>query len=129
MAIGRRVSLWDGLRYKGKQGMLNWLLHRLSGLGILLFVGLHVVAGFFGQQFGDDLSFTVNAVYQSWQFQVFIYFCVLFHAINGLRLALMDFFPSLLRFQSELLWMQWIVLIPTYGLPSYIMVRTALAGG
>jgi succinate dehydrogenase / fumarate reductase cytochrome b subunit len=129
MALSRRVSIRAGLRYRGKQGMLNWILHRISGLGIVLFVGLHVVAGFFGQQFGDDLSFAVNSVYESWQFQLFIYFCILFHSINGLRLAVMDLFPTLLRFQRELLWLQWIVLIPAYGLPSFMMVRTALAGG
>jgi succinate dehydrogenase / fumarate reductase cytochrome b subunit len=109
--------------------MLNWALHRITGLGILLFVGIHVVAGFFGQQFGDDLSFAVNSVYESWVFQLFIYFCVLFHAFNGSRLALMDLFPALLRYQRELLWLQWLLFIPTYALPSFIMVQTVLAGG
>jgi succinate dehydrogenase/fumarate reductase cytochrome b subunit len=90
---------------------------------------MHVIASFFGQQFGDDLAFAVNSVYESWQFQIFVYFSVLFHAINGTRLALMDLFPSLMRFQSELIWLQWLILIPAYGLPVYIMVQTALQGG
>jgi succinate dehydrogenase / fumarate reductase cytochrome b subunit len=109
--------------------MLNWALHRITGLGILLFVGIHVIVGFFGQQFGDDLSFTVNSIYESWAFQVFVYFCVLFHAFNGSRLALMDLFPALLRFHRELLWLQWFLFVPVYALPSFIMVQTVLAGG
>jgi succinate dehydrogenase / fumarate reductase cytochrome b subunit len=129
MALDRRVSIRAGLRYRGKQGMLNWALHRITGLGILVFVGIHVIAGFFGQQFGDDLSFAANAIYESWQFQLFVYFCVLYHAINGLRLALMDLFPQLLRFHRELIWLQWIVFVPAYGLPSFIMLQTALVGG
>jgi succinate dehydrogenase / fumarate reductase cytochrome b subunit len=103
-------------------------LHRVTGLGILLFVGTHVVAGFFGQQFGDDLSFAVNAVYESGLFQIFVYFSVLFHAFNGTRIAVMDLFPGLIRFQRELLWLQWIIFIPAFGLPTWFMVQTLLAG-
>jgi succinate dehydrogenase / fumarate reductase cytochrome b subunit len=128
MAVSRRVSVWAGLRYRGKQGMLNWLLHRVTGLGIVLFVGTHVVVSFFGQQFGNDIAFAVNGVYESWIFQIFVYFSVLFHAFNGTRLALMDLFPSLLRYQKELLWLQWIVFVPVYGFPVYVMVNTAITG-
>lgn len=108
--------------------MLNWALHRITGLGILLFVGIHVIVSFFGQQFGSDLAFAINAIYESWQFQIFVYFCVLFHAINGSRVALMDLFPSLIRYQKELIWLQWLTFIPVYALPIFIMVRNALAG-
>lgn len=129
MALSRRVSIGAGLRYRGEQGMLNFILHRITGLGILLFVGIHVVVGFFGQQFGDDLSFAINAIYESWAFQLFVYFSVLFHAINGSRLALMDLFPRLLLYQRELIWLQWLIFIPAYGLPTFMMLQTALAGG
>jgi succinate dehydrogenase / fumarate reductase cytochrome b subunit len=129
MALSRRVSIGAGLRYRGEQGMLNFILHRITGLGILLFVGIHVVVGFFGQQFGDDLSFAINTIYESWAFQLFVYFSVLFHAINGSRLALMDLFPRLLRYQRELIWLQWLIFIPAYGLPTFMMLQTALAGG
>jgi succinate dehydrogenase / fumarate reductase cytochrome b subunit len=128
MAVSRRVSLWAGLRYRGKQGMLNWLLHRVTGLGIVLFVGTHVVVSFFGQQFGDDIAFAINGVYESWQFQVFVYFSVLFHAFNGARLALMDLFPSLIRYQNELVWLQWIVFVPVYVFPVVVMVNSAITG-
>lgn len=128
MALSRRVGIWSGLRYQGKRGMLNWVLHRVTGLGILVFVGIHVVVGFFGQQFGDELAFAINGIYESWAFQLAVYFCVLFHAINGSRVALMDLFPGLLRFQRELTWLQWIVFAVSYGLPSFVMVQTALVG-
>ncbi len=128
MEVSRRVSLWAGLRYRGKQGMLNWLLHRLTGIGIVLFVGTHVVVSFFGQQFGDDLAFTINGIYESWPFQIFVYFSVLFHAFNGTRLALMDLFPALIRYQKELLWLQWIVFVPVYLFPVAVMVNNAIAG-
>jgi succinate dehydrogenase / fumarate reductase cytochrome b subunit len=125
MAISGRVGFWSGLKYRGKQGMLTWVLHRISGLGIVIFVGLHVVVSFFGQQFGSDVAFTINTVYESWAFQIFIYFCVLFHAINGSRLAVMDLFPAMIRYQRELIWLEWAIFIPLYVLPSFIMVQNA----
>lgn len=128
MALSRRVSVRAGLRYRGKQGMLNWLLHRVTGLGIVLFVGTHVAVSFFGQQFGDDIAFAINGVYESWQFQIFVYFSVLFHALNGARLALMDLFPSLIRFQNEIVWLQWIIFLPVYIFPVVVMVSNAITG-
>ena len=129
MTLSRRVSIWQGLRYRGKQGMLNWILHRITGLGIVVFVGLHVAGGYFGQLLASDLAFALNTIYRSWPIQLFVYLSVLFHAINGTRLALMDLFPNLIRYQRELLWLQWAVFVVSYGLPSYALVQTALAGG
>ncbi|MFN2121565.1 MAG: succinate dehydrogenase, cytochrome b556 subunit [Anaerolineales bacterium] len=128
MELSRSVSILSGLRYRGRAGMLTWLLHRITGLGILLFVGTHVTVSFFGQQFGDDLAFAINSVYESWQFQIFVYFSVLFHAMNGSRLAVMDLFPALIRYQRELIWLQWLMFVPLYGLPVYIMIQNALSG-
>lgn len=128
MTLSRRVGFWEALRYRGKQGMLTWILHRITGLGIVLFVGIHIVAGFFGQQFGDDISFALNSIYESWAFQLFVYFSVLFHAINGTRLTLMDLFPNLIRYQRELLWLQWSVFIVSYAFPAFFLIQNAIAG-
>ena len=128
MAVSRGVGILAGLRYRGKQGMLNWILHRLTGLGIVFFVGTHVVAAFFLQQLGDDLSARITAIYESRPTQLVVYFCILFHALNGARLALMDFFPRLLRYERELTWLQWGIFIPAYGLPAFFLLQAALAG-
>jgi succinate dehydrogenase / fumarate reductase cytochrome b subunit len=128
MASSRSIVLRGGYRYRGKTGMLNWALHRITGLGIVLFVGLHVIAAFGLQQFGNDLATTVTTFYESWQFQIIVYFCVLFHAINGVRVALVDLFPSLMRFQKELYWLQWIVFVPAYLLPVFVLIQNGLRG-
>jgi succinate dehydrogenase / fumarate reductase, cytochrome b subunit len=129
LALSRRATLMAGLRYRRQQGMVNWVLHRLTGLGILLFVGLHVLAGFFGQQLASGAAYAVNRVYESWQFQVFIYCCVLYHVLNGARLAAMDLFPPLVRFHRELTWLQWAVFVPLYGLPAFLIIRGGLRAG
>ena len=76
----------------------------------------------------DDLAFAINGVYESWAFQIFVYFSLLFHALNGTRLALMDLFPTLIRYQREMIWLQWLIFVPVYGLPVYVMIQTALSG-
>ncbi len=129
MGASRPIVLRQGYRYRGRTGMLNWFLHRITGLGIVLFVGMHVIAAFGLQQFGNDLATSVTAFYESWPFQVLVYFCVLFHAFNGTRLAVIDLFPALLRYQRELYWLQWISFVPAYLLPAFVLVRNGLAGG
>ena len=127
--LKRRVSIWQGLRYRGKQNMLTWILHRVTGLGIVLFIGTHIVAAFFLQQFNDDIAIALTTIYESWQFQIVVYFCVLYHALHGARLALEDLFPRLLRFHRELIWFQWILFISLYALPVYILIHNGLTGG
>jgi succinate dehydrogenase / fumarate reductase cytochrome b subunit len=127
--MNRRVSLKEGLKYQGGGPMLAWLLHRISGLAILLFVGLHVVSSFFMQQTGSDLATNINIIYESWIFQILITFIVLFHALNGLRIAILDIWPRFLVYQREALWLQWFIFIPVYGLTIFILIQRSLSGG
>ncbi len=53
MALKRNVGL-RGIGYRGGGPMLSWMLHRIGGLAMVLFVGLHIAAGFFMQQFGSN---------------------------------------------------------------------------
>ena len=50
MALKRNVGL-RGIGYRGGGPMLSWTLHRIGGLAMVLFVGLHIAVGFFMQQF------------------------------------------------------------------------------
>ncbi len=106
--------------------MLAWALHRIAGLSIIIFVGTHVIASFFYQQTGGDFARLIDDIYESVYFQIFIYFFVLFHALNGLRIILSDFWPKLIQHQREMLWAEWLIFIPVYGLTVFIMVQNAL---
>ena len=53
MGLKRNVSLGTGLRYQGKGPMLTFVLHRIGGLGIAIFVGTHILASFLGGQVGQ----------------------------------------------------------------------------
>ena len=109
--------------------MLAWILHRITGLSILFFVGLHVIASFFLQQMGSNWAIAVNTVYESWIFQIFVVFFVLFHAINGFRIIILDFWPKFLQYQREALWLEWLIFLPIYTLTVFIIIRRGLGGG
>ncbi len=128
MALSRNVSLLAGARYKGGGPMLAWVLHRLSGLGMIVFVALHVLASFLTQQLGSDLGITLNILYESLYFQLLVTFCVIFHGVNGLRIIALDIWPRLIRFQKEATWLEWFVILPIYGLIALIMIQRSLAG-
>ena len=128
MALSRKVGLIAGAKYKGGGPMLAWVLHRISGLGIIIFVTLHVLASFLTQEMGSALGISINIIYESIYFQLFIVFCAIFHGVNGFRIILLDIWPRLIRYQKESTWLEWFVILPLYILTAYIMIRRFLAG-
>ena len=128
MAHNRKVGFFEGLRYKGGGPMLAWILHRISGLGMIVFVSLHVVASFFTQEMGSDWAITINIIYESVYFQLFIVFSVLYHGINGMRIIILDLWPRMLEYQKEMTWLQWFIFIPIYGLTIFIMIQRLITG-
>ncbi len=97
-------SVWEGLRYRGGMGQWAWVLHRLSGLGILLFLVLHVVDIFLAA-FGPEVFNKLLFLYHSWVFRPFIVllvFGVVYHALNGLRLVIVDFWPAANAYQKPM---------------------------
>lgn len=130
MARKRNVGVFDGFLYRGGGPMTAWLLHRISGLGIVLFVGLHVLMSFLsaGSSGLGDLAGKLNDLYQSWGFQIFIVSCVLFHAVNGLRIIILDLWPKLIEHQREAIWIEWAVLLPLLAIAALVIARSGLAG-
>jgi len=124
MSLKRNVSLAKALRYKGQGPMLTYVLHRIGGLGMALFITIHILSSFVGGKVG---VFT-NSIYESWIFQIFIFFFVLFHVINGLRITILDLFPNLIEHQREAIWIEWAVFLPVYGMALYVIIRTGLGG-
>ena len=121
MSLKRNVSLATALRYNGQGPMLAFILHRIGGIGMAVFITMHILASFLGGSIGGFL----NNVYEHWLFQIFIFFCVLFHAINGLRITIIDLFPKLLVHQREAIWVEWAVFLPIFLIAVYVILRTA----
>jgi succinate dehydrogenase / fumarate reductase cytochrome b subunit len=121
MSLKRNVSLDSALRYRGQGPMLTFILHRIGGIGMAVFITMHILASFLGGGIGGFL----NNIYEHWLFQIFIFFCVLFHAINGLRITIIDLFPRLLVHQREAIWVEWAVFIPIFAIAVFVIISTA----
>jgi succinate dehydrogenase / fumarate reductase cytochrome b subunit len=121
MGLNRNVSLATALRYRGQGPMLTFILHRIGGLGMAIFITMHILASFLGGKTGVFL----NTMYENWLFQIFIFFCILFHAINGLRITIVDLFPRLIPHEREAIWVEWAVFIPLYLIAVFVIIRTA----
>ena len=124
MGLKRNVSLATGLKYKGQGPMLTFVLHRIGGLGMAIFLTVNMLSSFFGGSIGQFF----NDIYMHWAFQLFIFFCVLFHAINGLRITILDLWPSQLVHLREAIWIEWAVFIPVYSLAVFVIIRNGLGG-
>jgi succinate dehydrogenase / fumarate reductase cytochrome b subunit len=121
----RNVGLFTALKYQGEGPMLTFVLHRIGGLGMATFVTVHILASFLGGDMGNFF----NAIYEHWLFQIFVYFCALFHGINGLRITLLDLFPKLIPHQRQAIWVEWAVFLPVFSLAVFVIVNNALLGG
>ena len=124
MGLKRNVSLATALGYKGRGPFLTFILHRIGGLGMAIFITTHILASFLGGAGGRF----VNDIYESWAFQIIVFFFVLFHAINGLRITILDLYPPLLDHLEEAIWVEWAVFIPVYGFAVYAIISSGLGG-
>ena len=94
------------VRYKGREGQTSFLLHRITGLGILLFLTIHILdtATVF---FIPSLYEHGIAIYRTTFFgigEIILIFCVIFHGVIGLRIAFFDWFPRLWTIEATRKW-------------------------
>jgi succinate dehydrogenase / fumarate reductase cytochrome b subunit len=78
--------------YRGQEGHLSFLLHRITGLGTLLFLVIHIVDTAF-VYFYPALYEHAIGLYRSTPFmigEIFLVFSVIYHGVNGLRIAYFD---------------------------------------
>lgn len=93
-----------GTLYKGSPGQWSWLAHRITGLAVTLFLFAHVVdTAVVG--WGPDAYNRVTDVYHNWVVRVLelgLVAAVLYHAINGLKIMVFDFWPSTARYMKPI---------------------------
>lgn len=129
-----RPGLWtrlgEGLRYGGGVGQWSWFFHRVTGLGILAFLVLHILDTFFVvaypglydhtlSLYGGRFPWVVDAQGQPvyywplrWAFrlgELGLIACVVFHAVNGVRVALVDLWPGSAKYHRQMF--QWVMIV------------------
>ncbi|MGB7804467.1 MAG: succinate dehydrogenase, cytochrome b556 subunit [Actinomycetota bacterium] len=86
-----------GTVYRGHEGQWSWLFHRVTGVAIILFLFAHIVdTAVIG--WGPEAYDKVTAAYKNplvHLLELGLVTAVIYHSLNGLKITLIDFFPSL----------------------------------
>jgi succinate dehydrogenase / fumarate reductase cytochrome b subunit len=118
------ASFFRAVTYRGREGQIAWMLHRLSGIGVFLFLALHI-ADIFLMALGPEVFDSLLFFYHQFLFKLAIVFglfpAALYHGLNGMRVVSMDFWPDLGKKQA-LLWRLVAVVFAVIYIPSAIIM-------
>jgi succinate dehydrogenase / fumarate reductase cytochrome b subunit len=97
VATARKTKSDYGGLYKGHPGQYSWILHRITGVAVILFLFMHVVdtalIGWGPEAYDRVVSAYANPLIHLMELGLVI--AVLYHSLNGLRITIIDFFPRL----------------------------------
>ena len=116
-------------RYRGSEGMLAWAFHRISGVAIWAFILLHVFDIWLASV-NPDLYNELLQIYGSPVGRVvesLLGAALLYHALNGLRIIIMDFWPSMTRYHKQLWYANWVLFV-VIGVPILIQIMAPAFG-
>lgn len=123
--IKRKPSRVGGTLYRGGEGMWSWVLHRITGVSIYFFLLVHVL---------DTALIRVspeayNAVIGTYKNPVMgvgetgLVAAIVFHALNGLRIILIDYWSKGAKYQRSMFWVVivvWAILMAGF-VPRHLM--------
>jgi len=81
-------------RYRIRLGQLSFLLHRLTGLGTLIFLFIHILDTSTVYFFPSLYNHAID-LYRSTPLmlgEIVLVFSVIYHGVNGVRIAIFDLF-------------------------------------
>jgi succinate dehydrogenase / fumarate reductase, cytochrome b subunit len=92
--------------YRGDPGMWSWVLHRITGVSIFFFLFVHVldtaVIRIDPDKYSEIIETYKNPIIGL--MEIGLVACVLYHALNGVRIILVDFWSKGPKFQRQMLW-------------------------
>lgn len=86
--------------------MWSWVLHRITGVSIFFFLFVHVldtaVIRIDPNKYSEIIETYKTPIIGL--MEIGLVACVMFHALNGLRLILVDFWAKGPKYQRQMLW-------------------------
>lgn len=96
----------QGTLYRGRQGMWSWVAHRITGIAIFFFLLVHVldtaVVRISPEAYNAVIGTYKNPVMGLGEAGLVAAIC--YHAFNGLRIILIDFWKDGAKHQKTMLW-------------------------
>ena len=108
----------NGTLYRGREGMWSWVAHRITGVAVFFFLFVHVLDTALVRVSPDAYDRVIDTYKTPLVnlLEVGLVGAVLFHALNGIRIILVDFWGKGPKYQRQMLWIivaVWlIVMIP-----------------
>ncbi|WP_454194094.1 succinate dehydrogenase, cytochrome b556 subunit [Nocardia sp. Marseille-Q1738] len=107
--------------YRGDPGMWSWALHRITGVTIFFFLFVHVLdtalVRVSPQTYNEAIDIYKTPIVALMEMGLVA--VVLFHALNGVRVILVDFWSKGPKYQRLMLWIvlaAWFLLaVPAVG--------------
>lgn len=114
------------MHYRWKTGMSAWALFRLTGLALAAYLTIHiiVISNLHSEENFDKTMQFLGA----WQFRMLeigLLLAVIYHAMNGVRIFVIDFFKGAL-YQAKLFWVMMVVGALLFIAGAYPMFSHAL---
>ncbi len=116
--------------YRGGVGQWSWALHRLTGVAVLLFLFIHIL----------DTAFIAlgpywyNRIILLYRMPIFgimeigLFAAVLYHALNGIRIILIDFCVESIVYYKQMFLVQMILFLLIFLPVAWIMFSHLLKG-
>ena len=115
-------------RYKGGIGQWSWLLHRLTGVAVLLFLFTHILDTSL-IMLGPVWYNKIIAIYRLPVFgimEIGLFAAVLYHALNGVRIILVDFWVESTLYHKQIFLIEMILFGLIFFPVAWIMLGNAL---
>lgn len=100
------ANLPAGTLYRGKLGMWSWVLHRITGVAIFFFLLVHTLDTALVRVSPEAYDAVINT-YKTpiiGLAELGLVAAILFHGLNGIRIALIDFWRKGPKYQNVMLW-------------------------
>jgi len=95
-----------GTLYRGREGMWSWVAHRITGIAIFFFLLVHVldtaVVRVSPEAYNAVMSVYKNPIMGAGE--AVLVAAIVYHAFNGIRIILIDFWKNGARNQKGMLW-------------------------
>jgi succinate dehydrogenase / fumarate reductase cytochrome b subunit len=118
------ASIFRAVTYRGREGQIAWMLHRITGVGVFLFLAMHI-SNIFLMSFPAHVFNSVLFFYHSVLFKLLsifgLYLGVLYHALNGIRVMIVDFWPGAGKYQAPLWRIQMVIFVLVF-IPSAVIM-------
>ena len=95
-----------GTLYRGREGMWSWVAHRVTGVLLFLFLLVHILdtalVRVSPEAYNEVIGTYKNPIMGLGEAGLVI--AIVFHAFNGVRLILVDFWAKGPRYHRVMLW-------------------------